>query len=89
LAYLRTLPAIYAQETRCRRGAPGYGQMINNVNDILDYENGPSVDGVRYSNVSRLGRFGRGACRPDFDRLVHASAYHAAAHAAILYLPNH
>jgi hypothetical protein len=35
--------------------------MINNVNDMLDYEDGLPVDGVRYTNFSRLGRFGRGA----------------------------
>jgi len=40
-----------AYDAQRRRGV-GHGQMINTVNDMLDYENGPSVDGVRYSNVS-------------------------------------
>jgi hypothetical protein len=34
--------------------------MINNVDDMLDYEDGPSVDGVRYTNPSRFSRI-RGA----------------------------
>jgi len=49
-----------AYDAARRRGAPAYGSMINNVSDMFDYEDG-TVDGVRYTNVSRLGRFGRGA----------------------------
>jgi hypothetical protein len=43
-----------------RRGAPAYGSMIMNSRDLEEMEDG-TVDGVRYTNVSRLGRFGRGA----------------------------
>jgi len=51
LPEMRALPAIYAQEARRRRGAPGYGRMINNVDDRLDYEDG-TVNGD-YVNFGR------------------------------------
>jgi predicted phage terminase large subunit-like protein len=50
---------MIAYDAQRRRGAPGYGRMINNVNDMLDYEDG-TVDGVRYTLPSRLSRI-RGA----------------------------
>jgi len=44
-----------AYDAQRRRGAPGYGRMINNVDDMLDYEDG-TVDGVRYTLANRLSR---------------------------------
>jgi hypothetical protein len=51
---------MVAYDAARRRGAPAYGQMINNVNDMLDYEDGPSVDDVGHTNPSRFSRI-RGA----------------------------
>jgi len=47
LGEMRTLPAIYAQEARRRRGAPAYGQMVLNSRDPEGYEDGPSLNGTR------------------------------------------
>jgi hypothetical protein len=55
----RTSRAIYAQQERRQAGAPAYGQMINNVDDMLDDEDG-TVDGVRFTNPSKFSRL-RGA----------------------------
>jgi hypothetical protein len=44
------------QEARRHRGAPAYGQMVMNSGDLEDYEDGPSVDGVRYTNPNRFSR---------------------------------
>jgi hypothetical protein len=56
----RTLSAIYAQEARRQAGAGAYGRMINNADDMLDYEDG-TVDGVRFTNPSRFSRLRGGA----------------------------
>ena len=46
---------------RRRRGAPAYGSMVNNVNDMLAFEDGQcEVPGRRFTNPSRFSRI-RGA----------------------------
>ena len=46
---------------RRRRGAPAYDSMVNNVNDMLAFEDGQcEVAGRRFTNRSRFSRI-RGA----------------------------
>jgi Terminase RNaseH-like domain len=50
-----------AYDAQRRRGAPALRSMTMNSRDLEDAEDAPSVDGIRYTNVSRLARFRRGA----------------------------
>jgi hypothetical protein len=51
---------MIAYDAQRHRGAPAYGQMIMNSPDLEEYEDGPSVEGLRYTNPSRFSRI-RGA----------------------------
>jgi predicted phage terminase large subunit-like protein len=61
--FLETGRMMIAYDIARRRGAPAYGQMINNVDDMLNYEDGTFDENVTPTSASFRGFAGRGRRR--------------------------